>query len=110
MFCGLNAKKKKKITALYLILKIWSQKFGVSSFHFCSVYVSLKLVCNGPYYKDIHQHSSSVRIATLNHYNFLEAMKKTDFGLLLFLGDAADEKKNLPLLICCLHLQSLFPL
>ena len=29
---------QKKIIALYLILKIWSQKFGVSSFHFCSVY------------------------------------------------------------------------
>ena len=40
MFCGLNEKKKKKITALYPILKIWSQKFGVSNFHFhfCSVY------------------------------------------------------------------------
>ena len=34
-------KKKKKIIALYLILKIWSQTFGVSSFHFCSVYYRL---------------------------------------------------------------------
>ena len=39
MFCGLNA---KKIIALYLILKIWSQKFGVSSFHFCSVYKTIR--------------------------------------------------------------------
>ena len=39
MLCGLNAKKcKKKTIALYLILKIWSQKLGVSSFHFRSVY------------------------------------------------------------------------
>ena len=36
MFCGLNA---KRIIALYQILKIWSQKFGMSSFHFCSVYI-----------------------------------------------------------------------
>ena len=36
MFYGLNA---KKIIALYLILKIWSKKSGVSDFHFCSVYV-----------------------------------------------------------------------
>ena len=38
MFCGLNA--KIKIIALYLILKIWSEKFGVSSFHFCSEYLN----------------------------------------------------------------------
>ena len=45
LFCGLNAKKKiialyliLEIIALYLILEIWLQNFGVSSFHFCSVY------------------------------------------------------------------------
>ena len=41
MFCGLNA---KTIIALYLILKIWSQKFGVSSFHFCSEYLKNRAV------------------------------------------------------------------
>ena len=34
---GLNVKKKKKIV-LYLILKIWPKKIGVSSFYFCSVH------------------------------------------------------------------------
>ena len=38
---------QKRIIALYLILKVWSQKFEVSSFHFCSVYLSAikTLIC-----------------------------------------------------------------
>ena len=35
---------QKKKNGLYLILKIWSQKFGLSSFHFCSVYFTERLV------------------------------------------------------------------
>ena len=34
---GYNA--SAKYIEPYVILKIWSQKFGVSSFHFCSVYI-----------------------------------------------------------------------
>ena len=37
MFCGLNAKKKYCPRSISNI-EIWSQKFGVSGFPFCSVY------------------------------------------------------------------------
>ena len=39
MLCGLNAKKKKKIIALYLMLKILLQKFRVSTIHFFAQYI-----------------------------------------------------------------------
>ena len=55
MFCGLNA----KYHCLISNIENWLQKFGMSSFHFCSVYfnyvVDFLFLCDCFYYKSIFE-------------------------------------------------------